>query len=67
MDAVVRSGSYNDPRSRPASAAKATGVYGGRNVVVPSASTGRCRSSAAMPEAMTPEVLPWSCAVPIVV
>ena len=33
---VTRTGSSRSPRSRPARAAKDTGVYGGRNVVVPS-------------------------------
>jgi CBS domain-containing protein len=36
-------------------------------VVVPSSSIDLPSSSAATPEAITPEVLPWSCAVPIVV
>ncbi|CAB4889681.1 unannotated protein [freshwater metagenome] len=46
------------PRLRPANAANATGVYGGRKVVVPRFSTGLSSSSATMPEDTTPEVLP---------
>jgi hypothetical protein len=42
-------------------------VYGGRKVVVPVARTGTPSSSAVIPEVRTPEVLPWSCAVPMVV
>ena len=45
----------------------ATGVYGGRKVVVPSSAMSTPRASATMPEARTPEVLPWSWAVPMVV
>ncbi len=55
------------PRLRPASAAKATGVYGARKVVTPRLSIGTPSSSEVMPEDTTPEVLPWSCAVPMVV
>jgi hypothetical protein len=36
-------------------------------VVVPNVSIGTPSSSAVMPEAITPEVLPRSCAVPMVV
>ena len=35
--------------------------------MVPVSATGTPSSSAVIPEAMTPEVLPWSCAVPMVV
>ena len=65
--AVVRIGSNRSPRSRPARAANSTGAYGGRKVVVPSSAMSTPRASAMIPEAITPEVLPWSWAVPIVV
>ena len=65
--AVVRIGSNRSPRSRPARAANSTGAYGGRKVVVPSSAMSTPRASAMIPEAITPEVLPWSWAVPMVV
>ena len=64
---VVRTGSDRSPRSGPASRAKPTGVNGGRNVVGPSASIGCSSSSAITPSVSTPDVRPWSFAVPIVV
>ena len=46
------------PRLRPASAAKATGVYGARKVVTPRLAIGTPSSSDVMPEDTTPDVLP---------
>ncbi len=52
---------------RPAMAPSVTGTNGGRKVVVPTEAISRPVTCARIASALTPLVLPWSVAMPVVV